>query len=162
MILPALLGAAACVGLGFAANDRAHRRADHLKAWDGALLRMENAVVHTAAPLTEALAKGAQEGEPVLKALLERLKTAPAAAPRAFLKDLPWNPLLAREEQKVLQDCLLSLFSASLQEQAQALSYARAQWARLLAQAAEKRERTGKLYLSLGWLGGAAVFILLV
>ena len=74
---------------------------------------------------------------------------------------LPWDALLSPAERETLSACLRSLFSPTLTQQAQALSAARDQWAVFLRLCREKREKDGKLYVSLGWLGGAAAFILL-
>ena len=78
-----------------------------------------------------------------------------------MLSNLPWEDSLSCSERDTLMDCLARLFSTSLQEQAQALAYARSQWTEYRKASRDAREKNSRLYTSLGWLGGAAVFILL-
>ena len=161
MIGLALLGAGMCVAVGRSAANRLNRRDTALQTWDSCLLRMDAAVNHSAAPLSDVLRRGAAEGEPVLLELLRRLEAMPAAPPSELLADLPWDDLLFSQERDTLKDCLAGLFSSTLQTQAQALAYARAQWAAYRKACREARDKNARLYSSLGWLGGAAVFILL-
>ncbi len=161
MIALAVLGAGACVALGRSAAERLNRRDALLQAWEGALLRMDAAVNHSGAELKEVLRRGAAEKEPALLELLRRLDALPAASTEELLDQLPWNGLLLPAERDTLADCLAALFSPSLQAQAQALSYALAQWAAYRRSCREARDKNARLYTSLGWLGGAAVFILL-
>ena len=161
MIALAVLGAGACVALGRSAAERLNRRDALLQAWESALLRMEAAVNHSGAELTDVLRRGAEENEPILPELIKRLETMPAAPVEALLDALPWDSLLLPAERGVLNDCLAGLFSPSLQAQSQAISYARSQWAVFRSSCREAREKNTRLYTSLGWLGGAAAFILL-
>lgn len=161
MIALALFGAGACVALGMGAANRLKQRETVLQAWDQALQRMDAAVNHSAAPLDEALRRGAAEEIPALLELRRRLKETPAASTEELLADLPWEESLSSIERDTLMDCLARLFSTSLQEQAQALAYARSQWTEYRKASRDAREKNSRLYTSLGWLGGAAVFILL-
>ena len=159
--LLALAAASGCAALGMSASRRLARRCTLLTAWDGALLRMEGAVTHSGAGLTAVLKQGAREGNAVLEALIRRMEVSPAAAPEALTDGLPWDELLSPDERETLAACLRGLFSPTLTQQAQALASARDQWAVHLRRCREKREQDGKLYVSLGWLSGAAAFILL-
>ena len=160
MIALAVLGAGACVALGIGAAERLNRRDRMLQAWEKALFRMDAAVNHSGAELKEVLRRGAEEENAVLSELLRRMEATPAASTDTLLAALPWDGLLLSAERDTLQNCLASLFSPSLQAQAQALSYALAQWAVYRSACRETREKNIRLYTSLGWLGGAAVFIL--
>ena len=159
--LLALAAAGACAALGMGASRKLAQREALLTAWDGALLRMEGAVTHSGAGLMAVLKRGAGEDNPVLEELIRRLSQSPAASPEELTAALPWDELLSPDERETLTACLRGLFCPTLTQQAQALAAARDQWAVLLRRCREKREQDGKLYVSLGWLGGAAAFILL-
>ena len=162
MIALAVLGAVACVALGINAAGRLNRREAALRAWENALLRMDAAVNHSAAPLEEVLRRGAADDNlPVLTGLMQRLNTMPASSAAELLDGLPWEDTLLPPERGALNDCLTALFSPSLQTQSQALAYAQSQWRMYRQSCREAREKNVRLYTSLGWLGGAAVFILL-
>ena len=162
MIALALLGAGACVALGMSAANRLNRREAVLQAWESALLRMDAAVNHSAAPLNEVLRRGAGDDNlPVLTALMQRLKSMPASSVSELLDGLPWEDTLLPAEKETIKDCLIALFSPSLQTQSQVLAYAQSQWRMYRQSCREARDKNVRLYTSLGWLGGAAVFILL-
>ena len=162
MIALAVLGAVACVALGINAAGRLNRREAALRAWENALLRMDAAVNHSAAPLEEVLRRGAADDNlPVLTALMQRLNTMPASSAAELLDGLPWEDTLLPPELGTLKDCLSSLFSPSLQTQSQALAYVQSECRMYRQSCCEAREKNARLYISLGWLGGAAVFILL-
>ena len=156
--VPAALAAAACVALGSGASRRLTLRQQALNRWNGALLRMEGAL-RRGGDVKRALKEGA--GEPALDALAQRMEENPALPPDSLLQSLPWDALLSASERDVLKDCLLKLFSPYLDQQTEALNYARSQWTPLVRKARAEREKDGKLYVSLGWLAGAALFILL-
>ena len=157
----ALTAAGACAVLGMNASRNLTQREAVLTAWDGALSRMEGAVNHSGAGLMDVLKQGAAEENTVLHALIRRMLSSPAASPEALTNGLPWDEPLFSEERETLAACLRGLFSPTLAQQAQALSDARNQWTAYLRRCREKREKDGRLYVSLGWLGGAAAFILL-
>ena len=159
--LCALAAAGGCAALGMNASRKLAQREALLTRWDGALLRMEGAVTHSGAGLIDVLRQGAGEGNAVLEELIRRLLASPAASQETLTEALPWDELLSPAEQETLSACLRGLFSPTLTQQAQALAAARDQWAVLLRRCREKREQDGKLYVSLGWLAGAAAFILL-
>ncbi len=160
--LYAFAAAGACAALGMSASRRLARREALLAFWDGALLRMEGAVTHSGAGLADVLRQGAGEKCPALEELIRRLLASPAASPDAMTDALPWDELLSPAERDTLSACLRGLFSPTLNQQAQAIEAARDEWAVHLRRSREKRERDGRLYVSLGWLAGAAAFILLV
>ena len=159
--LYALAAAGGCAALGMNASRKLAQREALLTRWDGALLRMEGAVSHSSAGLMAVLRQGAGEGNAVLEELVRRLLASPAASQETLMESLPWDELLSSAERETLSACLRSLFSPTLAQQAQALAAARDQWAVHLRCCREKREQDGKLYVSLGWLAGAAAFILL-
>ena len=162
MIALAVLGAGACVALGMSAANRLNRREAVLQAWESALLRMDAAVNNSAAPLNEVLRRGAADDNLlVLTELLSRLETLPASSASELLDRLPWEDTLLPAEKETINDCLTALFSPSLQTQSQALAYAQSQWRMYRQSCREARDKNVRLYTSLGWLGGAAVFILL-
>ena len=157
----AVLAAAACVALGAWAARRLARREDLLNAWDSALIRMEGAITHSGAGLRDVLKIGAGQQIPLLSELARRMEESPAAAPGELIAALPWDPLLTPPEKETLLQCLEGLFSPSLTQQAQAVAYAREQWSVFRRISREVREKNGRLYWHLGWLSGAALFILL-
>ena len=158
MIALALLGAGACVALGMSAANRLNLREAGLQTWENALLRMDAAVNNSAAPLVEVLRRGAADNLPVLLELISRLETRPASSASELLDRLPWEDTLLPAEKETINDCLTALFSPS---QSQALAYAQSQWRMYRQSCREARDKNVRLYTSLGWLGGAAVFILL-
>lgn len=157
----ALTAAGACAVFGMNASRKLAQREALLNAWNEALLRMEGTVTHSGAGLLDVLKQGAGEENAVLHELIRRMEASPAASPEALTSGLPWDDLLVPDERETLAACLRGLFSPTLAQQAQALSAARDQWAVCLCRCREKREKDGRLYVSLGWLGGAAAFILL-
>ena len=161
MIALALLGAGACVALGMSAANRLNLREAGLQTWENALLRMDAAVNNSAAPLVEVLRRGAADNLPVLLELISRLESRPASSASELLDRLPWEDTLLPAEKETINDCLTALFSPSLQTQSQALAYAQSQWRMYRQSCREARDKNVRLYTSLGWLGGAAVFILL-
>ena len=160
-IIFALGAAAACAALGALASGRLSRRLEALAQWDKALSRMEGAVRLRQASAVEAVGEGAQEESVTLPALLEKARTGPGQTPAALLRDLPWHPLLPREAKAALLDWLLSLFLPAAAQQTQGMALAQIPFARCLNDARAAKERYGRLYVSLGWLSGTAMFILL-
>ena len=157
----ALLAAGCCVALGGRAARRLEQREKLLNAWDGALMRMEGAVTHSGEGLKDVLRRGVGQGTEMLSALARDLQRTPAADPEALIAALPWDERMTEMERDTLRECLLSLFSPSLEQQARAIAYCREQWAVFRRKGRETRERDGRLYAGLGWLAGAAAFILL-
>ena len=157
----ALLAAAACVALGYGAAGRLAARERLLNGWEGALLRMEAALARIPDGLPALLRVGAGDQVPLLKTLAEAIEKAPAADPRALVDALPWEPLLTGPEKDALADCLAALFSPLPKHQASALAYAREQLALFHKISREAWEKNARLYGGLGWMAGAALFILM-
>ncbi len=157
----ALPAAAACVLLGSRAAEKLKERENLLAAWDASLQRMEGAVAFGGAALPQVLGAGDDPRLPELKQLLERMARSPAAPVEKLLDGLSWNPLLTDTEKDALRGCFTALFSPSLSQQGQALAQAKENWRGFLSSCKQIRQKNARLYLSLGWLGGAALFILL-
>lgn len=160
-LILAFLGAAACIALGMLAADRLSQRERLLNAWEGALQRMEAAISLGGLNLPGVLRKGAGENVPLLSRAAALLEEQPALSHQALLSRLDWTGLLTPAERETLQECLTGLFAPAPQMQLQALQYAREQWALFRRIGREAQENNARLYASLGWLAGAAVFILM-
>ena len=159
--IAAVLAAGACAAAGHGASGRLEKREKLLRAWGEALSRMERAVERGGAALSAVLRRGAGEGVETLNRLADILDENPAQAPEAMLDRLAWDPLLTPREKETLADCLLELFSPDRETQLRALAEARSQWMIFCQSAREIREKNSRLYVSLGWLAGAGMFILL-
>ena len=159
--LSAIFSAGACVALGMAAAERLKTREALIRRWEGALSRMDLAVRLGNAPLTEVLRRGAGEDVPELGELRSRLLSSPAQAPEAFLNGLSWHGLWTGAEKQALTECLAALFSPVPEEQTRALARVREELAAARLAARAKREKNARLCVALGWLSGAAAFILL-
>ena len=161
MRIAAVFAAAACVALGTWVARRLNARESVLEDWATALKQMENALAFDGAALPQVLRAGAGNHLPTLQALIKRMEEAPARPIDDLLNGLPWEPLLTDSEKDVLYQCLKALFSPSPLQQSQAVARAQAQWQEFLKSAKAVREKNGRLYVSLGWLGGSALFIFL-
>ena len=156
----AIPAAAACIILGGRAAGKLKERESLLAAWDASLQRMEGALTFGGAALPKVLEAGKAPALPELDELLRRMADTPAAPVEKLLDDLPWNPLLTDAEKNTLLCCFSTLFSPSLSQQSQALAHARESWQEYVSSCKQVRQKNARLYLSLGWLGGAALFIL--
>jgi len=152
---------AACAAAGHLAARYLIARDRRLAVWEEALLRMEGELRRGGAELPALLRRSAGESLPALAALADRLSADPAAAPEKLLAALPGEPLLQREEEAALRQCLTALFTPDLDRQRRALSMALEQWALFRGKAREAKDKNARLYRSLGWLSGAALMILL-
>ena len=157
----ALGAAACCVMLGAVSARRLSQRTEALNAWDGALIRMEGAVTHLGAATVRVLEIGAGDDVPLLDDLAEDMRARPGDTPRERVKALAFPALLSSQETAILRDCLQGLFLPTLGQQAQAIALAREQWTPRLLQARSDQAAKNRLYRGLGWLAGAAAFILL-
>lgn len=153
--------AGACVALGGWAGRKLSLRVDTLTAWEGALSRLEGMAQHLSVALPAMLRRAGGGQIPCLDALADRISLAPAHPPEELLRDLPWEPWLTREEQDTARDCLQGLFAPTADQQLRAIRFAQEQWQRFRRLSLEQREKNGRLYRSLGWLGGAVLFILM-
>lgn len=159
--MAALLAAGACAAAGHGASRRLEKREQLLWVWGDALSRMERAVERGGEPLTAVLRRGADGRAEMLNCLADWIEASPAQAPETMLDRLAWDPLLTAQERQTLCDGLLELFSPDRETQLRALAYARSQWEAFRSSAREIKEKNGRLYVSLGWLAGAGMFILL-
>ncbi|MBR6186522.1 MAG: hypothetical protein IKQ41_09710 [Clostridia bacterium] len=157
----ALGAAASCAALGAHFSRRLSRRLEALSQWDKALSALEGAVRYQEMSALQAIDRGAREEGLTLPALSERMRARPCQSSAALLDGLPWHPLLPKEAQAALADCLLSLFEPTLPQQARGIALAKPPFTRCLRSAQAARDAYGRLYISLGWMAGAALFILL-
>ena len=159
--LASLLAAAACVALGTLAANRLTAREKALNAWEGALLRLEAVLAQGGGEVPALLRRAAGESVPLLLEAAQAMENTPALSPESMLDSLSWGTLLTPAEQDALRECLLGLFSPSPEMQRRAVAYAREQWALFRRLGREAAEKNTRLYQGLGWLAGAAVFILM-
>lgn len=160
-LLLALLSAGVCAALGITAANRLRERERLLQSWKRALETMALSAAHRPAGIPELLRRGAGEQLPLLFRAAALLEREPALSPDAFWARLPPDPLLTRQETEALQEGFRGLFSPDAQLQLQALSCAREQLTRFHALSRETAEKNSRLYTSLGFLSGAALFILI-
>ena len=156
----AFLSAASCIALGALASRRLSARERAIGQWDAALQRME-AALDRGLDLPGLLRLGAGEQVDWLAQAADKLEAAPTLNEKTLLTLLPLPPLLTAAERQTLRDCLETLFSPSPEVLSQALAYTRAQWAHFRKISRDALESNGRLYCSLGWLAGAALFILI-
>lgn len=154
----ALLGAGCCILLGGRQARQAGERAALLEQWNGALMRMACALEAGGHTLHQLLEAGDM---PFLQAGAQLLQDQPTLSPAQWLDRLPWDPHLTPAERAVLQDGLQGLFHPLPARQQQEMEYARKLFAPLVKRAREGAEKNMGLYRALGWLSGAAVFILI-
>lgn len=160
-MLLALMAAIACVLLGIMAANRLQGREKLLQAWETALQQMAWAAAHHPLPLPALLRLGADNHLAVLETLADMLEASPALSLNDFLSHLPSNPLLTPPEESAIREGLTGLFSPIPEIQIQSLSGARDQLAHFHQISREAAEKNSRLYNSLGFLAGAALFILL-
>lgn len=157
----ACLAAAACVAAGYRAARRLDEKAKEIEAWEEKLIRLENELRMGGAALPAMLRRGSAGEQDILSALADQMEKNPAADAEGLLLSLPWPVSLSPEERKALAECLRGLFSPEKEGQIRAVRRARGQWARFAQKCRESREKNAALYRKLGWLAGAAAFILL-
>ena len=161
-IVFALGAAAACAALGGRAAGRLARRAQALSQWDKALRLIAGAVQYRRATALEAVRQGTGAEKTTLPALAERMRADPGKTPEALVQNLPWHAQADQETRQAVSAFLLALFLPTLPQQEQAMRLAKVPFDRLLKDARNAKEKYGRLAVSLGWLAGAAVFILLI
>ena len=175
-IAAACIAAAACVLAGCGAARRLAEREKTLSAWEEKLIRMESEARRGGAALPALLREGSAGEADALRALADRLEADPAADAEEAIRALPWPAAFSPEEKAALTECLPGLFAPEKESQLRALQRAGEQWRRFALAARESREKNAALYRKLGysridnyppydrklgWLAGAAVFILL-
>ncbi len=157
----ALTAAAGCILAGARAAGRLQERERLLDAWQMALWQMALALTHQPLGLPALLRLGAGDSLPCLSQAAELLEREPALSPAALLGRFSFSALLTRREKRALRDGLMGLFSPQPGMQLQALSCAREQLLLFARASREAAEKNSRLYLSLGCLSGAALFILM-
>lgn len=156
----AALSAAACAGLGAWAGLRLARRDVRLRRWQQALLSVRAACAYARMPPARAVLAGAAH-IPQLKTLSERMESGDAALADP-LCGLARDTLLTPAERAVLLSCWEALLRGDALEQQQAFDYALARFEAFCACAERARERNARLYVTLGCLGGACIFLTLM
>lgn len=156
----ALICALSCGALGGVMARRALARLRLAQDWEEALSRMQSAA-QQGNPLGEILRLGAGERLPVLKEAARSLALFPAQEAEEWLGKLAWDPLLLPQEKEILSSCLAGLFAPEKEGQLLSLRFAQERWRAVARRCEEEKEKNGKLYLHLGWLSGAALFILM-
>ena len=157
----AALAAAGCIALGTLAAKRLSERERLLNAWEDVLQRMETRIVSGGEALPRLFRECARGTGLLFEKAAEAWETEPALTMEKWLEQLSFEPLLTFSERDTLKKCLESLRAPHLELQLQALSFAREQWQQFRRIGREARENNTRLYMSLGWLAGAAVFILI-
>jgi len=160
-LILAALAAAACIFLGMMAANRLTARERLLSSWEEILDRLEVKLNQGGDSLPRLLRECARGTGTCLEIAAERLEQEGAVSAEEWLRQIPWEPLLTPPEKETLAKCLEGLFAPFLEQQLQALLFAREQWNRFRRISREAQENNVRLYVSLGWLAGAAVFILI-
>ncbi len=159
-LILAVLAAGLCGLIGILAAGRLQKRENSLMHWQEALVRMENAITHGQLPLPDVLMAGGERVE-LLNDLAKHLQAEPVIGLMALWRSVEPDDLLTEPEWALLTGCMEGLSATSLEMQRTAVHYAREQWVQYLTAGRMARERNARLYQSLGWLCGAALFILL-
>ncbi len=159
-LILSLTAAGACVLMGLCRAARLQAREKTLEEWGEAMARMESLVTHFSPPIPEILHEGGACA-PTLHTLETQYALAPAQGLKQLWRALPREAPLKDEEWALLGDCVGGLGETTATRQKEALRRAREKWSPLMVSARKARERGVKMYCSLGWLGGAAVFILM-
>ena len=160
-LIAAAMAAIACVALGTLAAGRLFERERLLNAWEDVLQRLEIRIQGGGEALPRLFRESARGTGISLEKAAEAWEKEPALPMEQWLEKLPWEPLLTFSERDILKKCLEGLMLPHAEQQLQALSFAREQWAMFRRIAREARENNSRLYMSLGWLAGAAAFILI-
>ena len=158
-VLTALTALAACAAAGHLQARSLAVREQRLRAWAEAWERAEGALRRGGEELPALLRLAAGQDVPALAGLARQLEENPGLAPGDLL--LPQEPLLSPAETEALLACLPALFSPDPGRQLAAVERTREAAERLCRAALEKKEKNGRLSVSLGWLAGAAAFLLL-
>lgn len=157
-LMLALLGAVCCIVLGRIASNAIRAREKCLDGWRQALIRMESAVNQGGLPLTELMQAG---NVPCLLQAAQALEENPALSPDELLEILPMDGCLTLPEWEMATAMIKGLFSPDRQRQLQSIRHAKEQLDHAFLLYREAAERNIRLYQGLGWLSGAAAFILL-
>ena len=159
-LILSLTAAGACVLMGLSRAARLQAREKALEEWAEAMARMESAVTHFSPPIADILREGAVCA-PALGALDRLLAASPARPLDELWQETPRDETIKETEWAALGECLRGLQETTAARQREAIRRAREKWTPLVVSARKARERGVRMYCSLGWLGGAAVFILM-
>ena len=157
-----VLAALACAGLGITLSLRLSARARRLAAWRAALTRLAGALRYAAFPLPAALRYAARPDAPALEALREAMERAPARGVAELWAEIPREDALRPEDRRAIDLGVRALESATVEQQCAGLALSMAALERLEEQAEKKTEKSARLYLSGGCLGGALLLIILL
>ena len=160
-LILAVLAAAACIGLGMLAAGRLSERERLLNAWEEVLRRLEMHLDSGCDALPPLLRDCTRGTGVCLEKAAEEWERNPVMLPEAWMKTIAWEPLLTPPEADALKQCLEGLLLPQRAQQMQTLLSIRNQWTLFRRISREARENNARLYSSLGWLAGAAVFILI-
>ena len=156
--LPGAIAALLCIALGWYGAKRLKEREGYLQHWERALHALQNGVNRGGLSLPLLMEQG---GTDSLKEAARLLREAPALSGRELTQRLPRDPLLTDPEWQAVCQLIQGLFAPDREGQSAAIRCAGDQFARFSALAREAAEKNIRLYQSLGWLSGAAAFILL-
>ena len=156
----ALAAAVSCAALCALASRRLGARWRLARAWADAVERMAEAV-RQGNPTGEVLRRGAGKEVPLLGQAADALDARPAQAPGEWLAGLAWDALLLPEEKDALAACLSGLLTPDRDGQLCALARCSDRWAEVVRRCRGEWDQNGGLYRHLGWLSGAALFILM-
>ncbi|MCR4419663.1 MAG: stage III sporulation protein AB [Clostridia bacterium] len=159
----------ACGALGLVLAGNLVRRQEILRELQVALQLLETEIAYAAMPLPEAFLRVAQKCRFPLRrlfavagrALEERRGIAADEAWQAGLAELRAVAPLEEEDLAVLVDLGRGLGWGDKEDQVRKLELARTQLRHLEQRAAEARSRQARIWQALGFLGGAAVIVLL-
>lgn len=151
-------GACACAGAAAAWILRA--RTMELRAWQQALLAMRAACLYSRSTCAQVLRAGAAEASCLLP-IARAVELNGADAARLFSAQKR-SRLLRPEEHAVLLSALRCISAGTREEMAEALSYAAERYAAFCAESEKKRDSDARLYVTLGTLTGACVYLILL
>ncbi len=157
MIL-ALTASVACAALGTLYSRRLRDRDTLVRRWGEALESMESAVLR-GCDLVQVLLSFRESV--FLKQAAARLDACPTESPAEWAAALPWEEGLLPRERETLAQCLRGLTAPNQDMQLLSLRSARRQWQDVMKESRRAKDAWGTLAVKLGWLSGAALFILM-
>lgn len=167
-LMGALLLAGGAAFLGFSAAARLERRVRALRAFMGALERLERELSFRLTPMPELLAGLSEHTPPPINAFFARCLAGLEHLGEYDLSHV-WREALERapmdlgyEELSVLGELGGILGRYDGEGQREALALTRARLAQCMDSAAEERTRLGRVYGVLGLTAGALLVILLI
>ena len=153
-----MLGAA-CGLLGLYAAHRLRARSACLRAWQRALGAMYAACAYARADCAQILRAGAYD-MPALLPIARAVEVSGADAGQLFAGQTR-KTMLRAEERTVLLSVLRALSSGTREEIGAAITYALERFRQFCADSDRRRDADARMYLALGVLSGACVFLIL-